>query len=93
MRHQHERLVRETGQYSSNYGNLIEGLFFSPSHMSVGIQLVDMIAGAIWRAQTHNDRAWFDKLRPSFRASPTGKIDGYGLARFPKAGWLGNILD
>jgi hypothetical protein len=93
MRHQHERLVRETGQYSSNYGNFIEGLFFSPSHMSVGIQLVDMIAGAIWRAQTHNDRTWFDKLRPSFRASATGKIDGYGLARFPKAGWLGKILD
>jgi Protein of unknown function (DUF3800) len=93
MRHQHERLVRESGQYSSNYGNFIEGLFFSPSHMSVGIQLVDMIAGAIWRAQSHNDRTWYDKLRPSFRSSPTGKIDGFGLARFPKAGWLGNILD
>jgi Protein of unknown function (DUF3800) len=93
MRHQHERLVRETGQYSSNYGNFIEGLFFSPSHMSVGIQFVDMIAGAIWRAQTHNDKTWFNKLRPSFRASPNGKIDGFGIARFPKADWIGHILD
>jgi hypothetical protein len=71
----------------------VEGLFFSLSHMSLGIQLVDMIAGAIWRAQSHNDRTWYDKLRPSFRSSPTGKIDGFGLARFPKAGWIGNILD
>jgi predicted methyltransferase len=50
-------------------------------------------AGAIWRGQSHNDRTWYDKLCPSFRSSPTGKIDGFGLARFPKAGWFGNILD
>lgn len=92
MRHQHERLVRETGQYSSNYENFVEGLFFAPSHLSVGIQLVDMVAGAIWRAQSHNDRVWFDKLRPSFRTSPAGRIDGWGIARFPKAGWRGDIL-
>ena len=93
MRQQHERLVRESGQHTSNYANFIEGLFFSPSHMSVGIQLVDMIAGAIWRAQSHNDRTWYDRIRLSFRASPTGTIDGYGIARFPKAGWRGTILD
>lgn len=93
MRQQHERLVRETGQYTSNYANFIEGLFFSPSHMSVGVQLVDMVAGAIWRAQTHGDRTWYDLLRPSFRAAPNGKIDGFGLARFSKAGWAGPILD
>lgn len=93
MRSQHERLVRETGQYTSNYGNFIEGLFFSPSHMSVGVQLVDMVAGAIWRAQSHGDKTWYDMIRPSFRASAAGKIDGFGLARFPKAGWAGEILD
>ncbi len=93
MRLQHERLVRETGRYTSNYSNFIEGLFFAPSHLSVGIQLVDMVAGAIWRAQTHNDRTWYDKLRPSFRASSNGGIDGYGLARFPKGNWKGKILD
>lgn len=93
MRLQHERLIRETGQYTSNYPNFIEGLFFSPSHMSVGIQLVDMVAGAIWRAQTHGDMKWFEAIRPSFRASGTGKIDGFGLSRFPKAGWQGQILN
>lgn len=93
MRHRHERLVRESGQYTSQYGNFIESLFFAPSHLSIGIQLVDMVAGAIWRAQSQNDNTWFDKLRPSFRCSPTGQIDGYGIARFPKAGWSGIVLN
>ena len=92
LRIQHERMLGGGANYTSNYANLIEGLFFSPSHMSVGIQFVDMIAGAIWRAQSHNDLTWFDKLRPSFRSNPSGKIDGYGICRFPKAGWQGSVL-
>lgn len=93
MRLRHERLIRETGQYSSDYKNFIEGLFFAPSHLSTGIQLVDMVAGAIWRAQSQNDRTWYDRLRPSFRSSPMGKIDGFGVVRFPKSGWKGVVLD
>ena len=92
MRHRHERLIRESTQYTSVYRNFIEGLFFSPSHLSVGIQLADMIAGAIWRAQSFNDKTWFELLRPSFRASSNGTIDGYGVTRFPKTAWQGPIL-
>jgi hypothetical protein len=92
LRLQHERLVGGAANYGSNYGNLVEGLFFSPSHMSVGIQFADMVAGAVWRAHSHGDLRWFDKLKSSFRASPMGKIDGYGVCRFPKAGWQGPIL-
>ena len=62
MRHRHERLIRETGQFSSEYKNFIEGLFFAPSHLSVGIQLVDMVAGAIWRAQSQNDMTWYGMI-------------------------------
>jgi len=93
MRHRHERLIRESGQYTSKYKNFIEGLFFAPSHLSVGIQLVDMIAGAIWRAQAHNDRIWFNKIKSSFRTSPEGRIGGYGIVRFPSGGWGGSVLD
>jgi hypothetical protein len=93
MRLRHERLVRTDKQYASTYSNFIEGLFFAPSHMSIGIQLVDMVAGAIWRAQSQNDRTWYDRLKPSFRSSPAGQIDGYGISRFPKRGWQGPILD
>jgi hypothetical protein len=92
MRDQHQRLVNETTQYTSNYMNLIEGLFLTPSHMSVGIQMADMVAGAIGRRVESNDATWFDIIKPSFRASPKGVIDGYGIARFPKATWTGPIL-
>lgn len=92
MRMQHERLIRESGQYTSEYQNFVESLFFVPSHLSVGIQLVDMVAGAIWRAQSHGDSKWFDVIKPSIRASPTGVIDGFGISRFPKKGWKGTVL-
>lgn len=93
MRLRHERLVRETGKYTSTYANFIESLFFAPSHLSIGIQLADMVAGAVWRAQTHHDLTWYNLLRPSFRSAPNGQVDGYGIARFPKKGWRGKILD
>lgn len=93
MREQHERLVRETGKYTSTYGNFIESIFLSPSHMSIGIQLADMVAGAVWRFHEHGDDKWLNAIRPSFRRSPAGAIDGYGVMRFPKAGWTGPIVE
>jgi len=93
MRIQHERLIRESGTYTSQYKNFVESLFFVPSHLSIGVQLVDMVAGAIWRAQSHGDRTWYDIIRPSFRLSPRGGVDGYGICRFPKQGWEGAVLD
>ncbi|MFQ5608402.1 MAG: DUF3800 domain-containing protein, partial [Candidatus Zixiibacteriota bacterium] len=89
MRTQHERLVREDRKYTSTYGNFVESLFFSPSHMSIGIQLADMIAGAIWRRFQHDDERYFNQIRNSFRRSPSGKTDGFGIVRFPKSTWTG----
>lgn len=83
MRIQHERLVRETGQYTSTYTHFVEGLFFSPSHMSVGIQLADMVAGATWRKFERNDPTYFNQIKSSFRKKPSGEINGFGLVKFP----------
>lgn len=85
LRNQHERLINKSSNTSSNYSNLIESLFFSPSHMSVGIQLADMVAGATWRYFAKNDPKFFDQIRPSFRSSPSGEIRGHGLITFPKS--------
>lgn len=85
MRQQHERLVRESGKFTSTYSNFVEGLFFAPSHLSVGIQLADMVAGATWRAFERGDASFFDQIKGSFRAKPSGEIDGYGLVKFPTA--------
>ena len=93
MREQHERLVRETRQYTTNYKHFVESIFLAPSHMSVGIQFADMVAGAIWRFHEYDDGRWIDHIRGSFRTNPNGAvIDGYGLARFPKQGWTGPIV-
>lgn len=83
MRLQHERLVRESGKFTSTYSNFVEGLFFAPSHMSIGVQLADMVAGATWRRYERDDDFFFDQIKRSFRAKPNGEIDGYGLVKFP----------
>ena len=83
MRLQHERLVREVNKYTSTYTHFVEGLFFAPSHMSVGVQLADMVAGATWRKYERDDSAFFNQIRKSFRCKPNGDINGYGLVRFP----------
>lgn len=93
LRSQHQRLVFSERQYTSTYQNFVEGLFFAPSHMSVGIQLSDMVAGAIWRRFEANDTKWFEHIEPSLRRSRSGRIDSYGICRFPKATWTGIVVD
>lgn len=93
IRDQHQRLINEEGAYTSTYLNMIEGLFLQPSHQSVGIQLADMVAGAIWRRWGASDPRWIEKLKASFRTSRSGRIDGFGIARFPKQGWTSHIVD
>ena len=93
MREQHEKLIRETNAYTSTYSNFIETIFFSPSHMSIGIQLSDMIAGAVWRRFEHDDATWFERVQPVLRRSPDGRVDGFGIARFPKRDWTGPVIE
>lgn len=68
----------------SIYKNLIEGVFIAPSHLSVGIQLSDMVAGAVYRKFARQDSRFFDLIKTSFRKNNLGEIDGYGLIRWPK---------
>ena len=44
------------------YPNLIEGLFLSPSHHSIGIQFADLIAGAVFRHYQHGDSKYYNLL-------------------------------
>jgi hypothetical protein len=92
MREQHERLVRETDRYTSTYQNFVETIFLAPSHLSAGMQLADLVAGATHRYFSHGDDYWIEMLRPAFRSSPSGRIDGFGISRFPKAGWTGPVF-
>src|SRR5450631_2381486 len=83
----HDELTQEGGDFVSNYPNLVESIFFVPSHLSIGVQLADMVAGAIWRKYEVGDGKWFDMLKPSIRCSKSGNIEGYGIVKFPKATW------
>ena len=87
FRMHHEKLLHSSGEFISTYGNVVESLFLQPSHFSVGIQLADMIAGAVWRNFEKNDSTWFNLLLGTFRCSKAGVIDGYGLVKYPKSGW------
>lgn len=79
----HHELVEQDAPVFSTYGNYIETLFLTPSHNSVGIQFADMVAGAIGRRFNATDGLYFDQLADAFRKSPQGRVEGYGIVRFP----------
>jgi hypothetical protein len=83
----HERLLNERNIWTSKYGNMVESLFFQPSNLSIGVQLADMVAGAVWRKYEKGDERWYKALEPSLRKAPNGSVDGYGIIKFPKATW------
>lgn len=83
FRQVHQKLIHASTPFISNYANLAESLFISPSHHSVGIQFADMIAGAIGRRYNSDDPHWFDDIRPMIRAKHNGDIDGFGIVKVP----------
>lgn len=87
LRQVHHKLLYSKNQFISNYRNLIEGLFLEPSNLSVGIQVADLVAGAVWRKFERGDDTWFKRLEGTFRASAAGVVDGFGLVKSPKGGW------
>ncbi|HVB57335.1 MAG TPA: DUF3800 domain-containing protein [Candidatus Acidoferrales bacterium] len=81
----HERLLYSGGEFTSKYPNLVESLFFQPSNLSVGVQLADMVAGAVWRKYEKGDGRWYAALEPSLRKAPkTDQVEGFGIVLFPK---------
>ena len=86
LRGVHQKLLHSNGEFISSYDNFIEGLFLTPSHQSVGIQLADLV-GAVWRAFERDDARFLEALSPSLRTGRNGSTAGYGIIKNPKAGW------
>lgn len=84
LRELHHTLMHSQRANISRYDRLIEGLFIAPSHLSVGIQFADMVAGAVFRRIQYDDSRFVKMIAGSFRRSSTGDINGYGVVRFPK---------
>lgn len=87
LRAHHQRLISGPGIYTSKYPNFIETILFAPSHMSVGLQLADMVAGSVWRKFERGDDRAYKLIEPAIRRGPTGNVDGYGIVKVPLAGW------
>jgi hypothetical protein len=87
LRKVHARLMGANTDTISRYQNIIEGLFIAPSHMSVGIQFADMVAGAIYRKFKANDTRFYDLIVGSIRTSPAGKVEGFGIVKSPAGTW------
>jgi hypothetical protein len=87
LKRHHRKLLFSKAETISIYENLIEGVFLTESHGSVGIQFADMVAGAVGRYFNSDDDKFYKLLKGSFRSSPAGKISGYGLVKMPTAGW------
>ena len=88
LRRHHEMLVHSGAEFTSNYNNIIESVFMQPSNLSVGVQLADMVAGAVWRKFEKNDSKWFDIMEPTLRRSKHGGTAGFGIVKVPTAGWV-----
>ncbi len=82
LRTLHYRLLLGEKENYSNFKNLVEGLFIAPSHLSVGIQFADMVAGAIFRMAEKNDDQYYLQIKNSIR-NKDGKILGYGIVNMP----------
>lgn len=83
LRTLHHKLMITNHEGYTQFNNLIEGLFIAPSHLSVGVQFADLVAGAIFRKYEKNDTRIYDKIAKSIR-NRNGKVDGVGIVKFPK---------
>lgn len=88
LRGHHQMLVHSSAEHTSRYDNMIESLFLHPSHLSVGIQLADMVAGAVWRKFERGDDRHYNMMEPCLRRSKADVVDGYGIIKVPKYGWV-----
>ncbi len=87
----HNDLLKSGNNWKSKYANLVEHLFLSPSHYSIGLQFADLVSGVIFRYFEHADDRWFRLIEGSFRKNPNNqKTDGYGLIRIPGRLWKKN---
>jgi hypothetical protein len=82
LRSGHHRLADDDGTLTSKYANYVETIFMTPSHHSVGIQFVDMVAGAIGRGFNSNDWSFFRMIKSAIRTDSDGRIHGHGVVKF-----------
>jgi hypothetical protein len=62
--------------------SLVEGILFQVSHYSVGVQIADFLAGAVYQKDVRGNDRYFNLWKPVLRKSLDGRVDGYGYVRW-----------
>lgn len=96
LRRQHERLKKFGSRMLSMKFPCLEGeLRFQGSHQSHLLQVADIAAYNTYRQFVEHGEAWEDatqklktypylaRMLPKFRCDPNGRIQGYGVVKFP----------
>ena len=84
LRQMHEKICARTEAFCSDISNIIETVFFVPSEKSTGIQLVDLIAGSIFRRVSANDSSFYQHIRSIVRRITAGEAKGFGIVFVPQ---------
>lgn len=85
LRKHHQDMMLEGYPFSTPLANLVEGLFFAPSDRSVGIQLADLVAGAVHYAFERDNEKFVTMILPAFRKKPESSSPlGWGIVELPK---------
>lgn len=77
----HYKMMHSEEDFTSRFGNILEGVFIVPSHFSTGIQLADMIAGGVYRWFGKEDDRFYRQFESRIRASSSGRVEGYGIVK------------
>jgi len=84
LQNMHYKMMHEQESHTSNFANILEGVFIVPSHFSTGIQLADMVAGSVYRWFASNDKRYYKQIASRVRTNPSGKAEGYGIVKLHK---------
>ncbi len=88
LRKRHHELIEKPCEYTYIYANIVETIFFAPSEATVGLQLADMVAGAVHRSFQYGEHRFAEMIRPAMRSSPMGDVNGWGLVKMPKGTFI-----
>lgn len=66
LRNLHMEMLKSDQAETPKFPNLLEGLFFAPSHHSIGIQFADLVSGAVFRYYEHGDDRWYNLILEQF---------------------------
>jgi len=85
-KHEELRIFQSLKEAVPEIGRLerIYELYGSPSNLSIGLQLCDFAAYAIFRKFEHNDETYFKYIEPKIDRREDGSYEDYGLKVYPK---------